>query len=41
MNSSGNEVVNCEYTLDTGALFSGSVTLFANGSLGVTEQLNG
>ena len=36
LNSSGNEVVNCEYTLDTGALFPASVTLFANGSLGVT-----
>jgi hypothetical protein len=36
LNGSGNEVVSCDYTLDTGADFPATVTLFANGSTGLT-----
>lgn len=36
LNGSGNEVVSCNYTLDTGADFPATVTLFANGNLGLT-----
>ena len=35
-NSSGNEVVSCDYTLSTGADYPATVTLFANGSVGAT-----
>ena len=35
-NSSGNAVASCDYTLDTGANFPATVTLFANGSTGLT-----
>lgn len=36
LNGSGNEVVSCDYTLNTGADFPATVTLFANGSTGLT-----
>ena len=38
LNGSGNEIVSCDYTLDTGADYPATVTLFANGSLGVTGR---
>lgn len=38
VNSSGNEVVQCGFTLDTGANMSATVTLFANGSTGLTSN---
>jgi hypothetical protein len=35
LNASGNEVATCTFTLDTGALLPATVTLFANGSIGM------
>ena len=35
LNASGNEVATCNFTLDTGALLPATVTLFANGSIGM------
>ena len=36
LNGSGNEVALCDFTLDTGADFPATVTLFADGSIGLT-----
>jgi hypothetical protein len=35
LNSSGNEIAACNFTLDTGVVVPVTVTLFANGSLGM------